>query len=215
MRSTLAKLADRVGRFREEAPFFFGIFGTMIEPATTITALLVRARDGDRAALDILTPIVYDQLRQIAARHVAGERPGFSLCATEVVHEAYQKLAGADVNWQNRSHFLAVASRQMRQVLVDHARGKGRQKRGGDGWQRVTLNEVGGADEQQVDIIAIEVALDKLAGFDPRKAELVDMMVFGGLTGKDISEVLGIPEPTVWREWRVARAWLANELKSA
>jgi RNA polymerase sigma factor (TIGR02999 family) len=180
-----------------------------------ITALLVRWRGGDREALNSLTPLVYDNLRRIAARHLARERAGFTLCATEVVHEAYQRLADADVSWQDRAHFLAVASRQMRQLLVDYARSKGRRKRGGDEWRRVTLAEVGEAGgSEPIDILMVEEVLERLAGFDRRKADIVDLMVFGGLTGKDIAEVMSIPEHTVWREWRMARAWLHQELKS-
>lgn len=132
-----------------------------------------------------------------------------------MVHEAYQKLAETDLALQDRAHFLAIASRQMRQVLVDYARTKQRQKRGGDGWQRVTLSEIGeAANSEQVDILSIQEAMERLTAFDPRKAEIVDLMVFGGVKGKDIADLLGIPEHTVWREWRMARAWLHHELKS-
>lgn len=185
------------------------------EPNTAITALLVRWRGGDNDALNDLTPLIYDNLRRIASRHLAHERAGFTLCATEVVHEAYQRLAAADVSWQDRAHFLSIASRQMRQVLVDYARSKHRQKRGGEDWQRVTLAEVGeSADAEPVNILSIQEALERLAAFDPRKAEIVDLMIFGGVTGKDIAGVVGISEDAVWREWRMARAWLRNELKS-
>lgn len=187
----------------------------MASPDSPITSLLHRWRGGDQEALNSLTGLVYDNLRRIAARHLMRERSGFTLCATEVVHEAYQRLAGAEIAWQDRAHFLAVASRQMRQVLVDHARTRGRQKRGGDEWQRVTLNEVGeSAEAEPVDILIIHEALERLASFDPRKADLVDLMAFGGLSGKDVAEVMNIPEHTVWREWRMARAWLHQELKS-
>lgn len=188
---------------------------TLSEPTTPITVLLVRWREGDLEALNALTPLVYNNLRNIASRHLARERAGFTMCATEIVHEAYQRLASADVSWQDRAHFLSIASRQMRQVLVDYARTKGRQKRGGEDWQRVTLTESGEpADSEQVDILCIQEALERLAAFDPRKAQIVDLMVFGGLTGKDIAGVVGISEPAVWREWRMARAWLHNELRS-
>jgi RNA polymerase sigma factor (TIGR02999 family) len=187
----------------------------MAQPDSPITALLVRWQDGDQEALNSLTALVYDNLRRIAGRHLARERPGFTLCATEVVHEAYQRLAGAAISLQDRAHFLSVASRQMRQVLVDYARNRGRLKRGGEGWQRVTLSEVGeSADSDPVDVLSIQEALERLAGFDPRKAGIVDLMVFGGLTGKDVAELMNIPEPTVWREWRMAKAWLHQELKS-
>lgn len=187
----------------------------MSDQNTAITALLVRWRGGDNDALNSLTPLIYENLRKIASRHLARERQGFTLCATEVVHEAYQRLASADVSWQDRAHFLAIASRQMRQVLVDYARSKGRQKRGGDDWQRVTLNEVGeAAGAEQVDILSIQGALERLSAFDPLKGQIVDLIVFGGLKGKDVADVVGISEHTVWREWRMARAWLHNELKS-
>jgi len=187
----------------------------MSNPDSPITALLVRWRDGDQEALNALTGLVYDNLRRIAARHLARERSGFTLSATEVVHEAYQRLVGAEISWQDRVHFLAVASRQMRQLLVDRARSRGREKRGGDGWRRVTLAEVGqSADAEPVDILIVQEALERLASFDQRKADLVDLMVFGGLTGKDIAEAMNISEQTVWREWRMAKAWLHQELKS-
>jgi RNA polymerase sigma factor (TIGR02999 family) len=187
----------------------------MSNPDSPITALLVRWRDGDQEALNALTGLVYDNLRRIAARHLARERSGFTLSATEVVHEAYQRLVGAEISWQDRAHFLAVASRQMRQLLVDRARTRGREKRGGDGWRRVTLAEVGqSADAEPVDILIVQEALERLASFDQRKADLVDLMVFGGLTGKDIAEAMNISEQTVWREWRMAKAWLHQELKS-
>jgi RNA polymerase sigma factor (TIGR02999 family) len=187
----------------------------MASPDPPITAMLIRWRGGDQDALNSLTGLVYDSLRKIAARHLARERSGFTLCATEVVHEAYQRLAGAEISWQDRAHFLAVASRQMRQLLVDHARTRGREQRGGDAWRRVTLAEVGqSAAAEPVDILIVQEALERLASFDPRKADLVDLMVFGGLTGKDVAEVMNISEQTVWREWRMAKAWLHTELKS-
>ncbi len=187
----------------------------MTEPDPAITALLVRWREGDENALNALTPLVYDSLRKIASRHLSRERAGLTLCATEVVHEAYQRLAGAEVIWQDRAHFLCIASRQMRRVLVDYARSKGRQKRGGDDWQRVTLTEASEpSDSEQIDIISIQDALERLATFDARKAEVVDLIVFGGLKGKDVANILNISENVVWREWRMARAWLHNELKS-
>src|ERR1700735_38549 len=158
----------------------------MADPDSPITALLVRWRDGDQEALNALTGLVYDNLRRIAARHLARERSGFTLCATEVVHEAYQRLASAEISWQDRAHFLAVASRQMRQLLVDRARTRGREKRGGEGGRRVTRAEGGqAAGAEPVDILIVQEALERLASFDQRKADLVDLMVFGGLTGKD------------------------------
>lgn len=187
----------------------------MPEDDVPVTRLLVQWRAGDDEALNALIPLVYAKLREIASRQLARERSGFTLCATEVVHEVYQKLIGTDVSWQDRSHFLAIAARQMRQVLVDYARSKSRQKRGGEDWQRVTLNEIAdGGDSAQVDILSIQQALEKLSSLDEQKANIVDLIVFGGLTGKDVAEVMNISEQTVWREWRMARAFLNVELKS-
>jgi RNA polymerase sigma factor (TIGR02999 family) len=185
----------------------------MPDELPAITLLLERWREGDPTAIHDLTPLVYDHLKRIAARHLRGERTDLTLCATEVVHEAYQRLAGAGVDWQDRGHFYAVASRQMRQVLVDHARSRGRDKRGGD-WQRVTLsgNDPGSAGST-ADILAVQQALERLEAFDPRKARIVDLMVFGGLTAAESAAVLGISEPTLYRDWKVARAWLQQELR--
>jgi RNA polymerase sigma factor (TIGR02999 family) len=180
---------------------------------SAVTVLLARWRDGDPRALEELTPLVYEQLRQIASRQLAGEREGHTLSATAVVHEAYLRLLGDDTPWRNRAHFLAVAAREMKRVLIDHARTKKRQKRGG-AWRRVTLDgqEAAGA-EDAVDILAVAEALDELAKLDPRKAELVDLMMFGGLTAAEAGEALKISEATVHREWRMARAWLRHALK--
>jgi len=179
-----------------------------------ITALLGRWREGDPRAFDDLTPLVYDDLRRIPPPHLAGERADITLCATEVVHEAYQKLAVAGVSWKDRGHFYAIASRLMRQVLVDHARSRKRQKRGG-AWQRVTLSGKDAAtDESTADILTVHDALEKLASFDSRKAQIVDLMVFGGLTAGEVADALGVSEPTVFRDWRVARAWLQQALKA-
>jgi RNA polymerase sigma-70 factor, ECF subfamily len=185
----------------------------MSDSTPAITVLLGRWSAGDAGAVNELTPLVYDQLRRIAARHLSGERPDLTLCATEVVHEAYQKLAAAGVNWQDRAHFYAVASRQMRQVLVDHARTRNRQKRGGD-WRRVTMTgNDPGVETETVDILAVQQALEKLASFDPRKAEIIDLIVFGGLSAGEAAVVLGISVPTLFRDWKVARAWLQQELR--
>ena len=179
-----------------------------------ITVLLERWREGDPNAIHDLTPLVSDQLRRIAARHLRGERSDLTLCATEVVHEAYQKLAGAGVEWQDRAHFYAVASRQMRQVLVDHARSRNRDKRGG-GWQQVSLSAHDAAVAAPVaDILAVQQALERLESFDPRKAKIVDLMVIGGLTAAETAQILDISEPTLFRDWKVARAWLQQELRS-
>ncbi len=178
-----------------------------------VTVLLQRWRDGDTRALDELTPLVYDQLRQIAARQLAGERQDHTLNATAVVHEAYLRLLGDDTPWQNRAHFLAVAAREMKRVLIDHARTRNRQKRGGE-WQKVTLDgQDVAAQAATIDILAVADALDELEKLDPRKAEVVDLMMFGGLTAPEAGEVMQISEATLHREWKMARAWLHHALK--
>src|ERR1700722_17159862 len=141
----------------------------MADPDSPITELLGRWHDGDQEARNSLTALVYDNLRKIASRHLARERQGFTLSATEVVHEAYQRLAGAEISWNNRAHFLAVASRQMRQLLVDYAPTKGRHKGGGEDWRRAALAEVGeAAASEPVDILIVQEALERLASFDQR-----------------------------------------------
>lgn len=177
-----------------------------------MSVLLARWRNGDAQVLESLTPLIYDNLRQIARRYMSQENTGHTLSATALVHEAYLRLLGADVPWQDKAHFLAVAAREMRRVLVDHARSSKRQKRGGE-WRRVTLQNLDPAAETStVDVVAIEDALQKLAAFDARKANVVDLIVFGGLTAIEAGEVLGVSEVTVRREWRMAKAWLGHEL---
>jgi RNA polymerase sigma factor (TIGR02999 family) len=177
-----------------------------------VSAMLAQWRNGDEQVLQSLTPLIYENLRQIARRYMLSEHGGHTLSATALVHEAYIRLIGADIPWQDKAHFLAVAAREMRRVLVDHARTNNRQKRGGD-WRRVTLQDFDQASDQSTfDIIAIEAALEKLNTFDERKARVVDLMVFGGLTATEAAEVIGVSEVTVRREWRMAKAWLGHEL---
>ena len=180
----------------------------------SITQLIAKWRGGDYAALEALTPLVYDNLRQIASRHMAKENSWHTLSPTAVVHEAYLRLQSYQSGVQDRAHFLALAAREMRRVLVDHARRFKSQKRGGADWQRVTLSGDGAAEETKaVDILAIEEALAKLAALDERKARIVDLMIFGGLTADEAAEAMEISSSTVNREWRIARAFLQNELK--
>lgn len=179
---------------------------------SSVSILLARWRDGEAEALQALTPLIYDNLRQIAARYMASENAGHTLSATALVHEAYIRLLGADVPWQDKSHFLAIASREMRRVLVDHARSNKRQKRGGE-WFRVSLNDIDHAEEENtLDVIAIESAMLRLETLDERKAQVIDLMVFGGLTALEAAQVLRVSEVTVRREWRMAKAWLHHEL---
>jgi RNA polymerase sigma factor (TIGR02999 family) len=175
---------------------------------------LSRWRDGDASALDQLTPLVYDNLRRLASHYLASEKPGHTLSPTAVVHEAYLRLLGVNSSYNDRAHFLAMAARQMRRVLVDHARQRASGKRGG-GWRRVTLTtSIPESDSELADILSIQQALERLECFDPRKVEIVDLLVFGGLTVDETAASLHISPATVDREWRMARAWLRHELRN-
>lgn len=183
--------------------------------APDVTYLLHRWREGDRAALDELTPLLYDELRRLASGQLARERRNHTLQATEVVHEAFVRLIDTDIPWQDRAHFLAVAAQTMRRLLVDHARAKGRDKRGGD-LVRVTLHP-GDATAQPdgEEILTLDRALTELARRDPRAAAVVELHHFGGLTYDEAAVVLGVSPATVKRDLRVARAWLRSELNGS
>lgn len=184
----------------------------MGDPSTPITALLQEWRAGSRAALDRLTPVVYQELRQLARRHMSGERKGHTLQPTALVHEAYLRLVGADVPWRDRVHFFAVAARLLRRILVDHARARGREKRSaGD---RVDLDQGAIiAPEPPRDVVLLDEALEDLAARDPRKAQVVELHFFGGLKYDEIAEAVGISEATVHRDLRMAKAWLQREME--
>jgi RNA polymerase sigma factor (TIGR02999 family) len=168
---------------------------------------------GDETALDQLIPLVHNELRQLARRHMAGERHGHTLQATALVNEAYLRLIEVNqVRWQNRAHFFAMASRVMRRILVDAARARGYQKRGG-GAETVSLDEtllVSGEPRQ--DLIALDDALNALAAFDLRKSQVVEMRFFGGLSVEETAAALHVSADTVMRDWRLAKVWLVREL---
>jgi RNA polymerase sigma-70 factor (ECF subfamily) len=179
-----------------------------------VTGILLKWREGDEAALDELVPIVHDELRRIARRCMAGQRVGHSLQATALVNEAYLRLIGAQqVDWQNRVHFLAVSARLMRRILVDFARAKNYQKRGG-GEHAITLDEALVVVEPGRDLVALDEALDALAKMDERKARVVEMRFFGGLSVEETAAALDVSPDTVMRDWRIAKAWLLRELRS-
>lgn len=182
-------------------------------PADEVTRLLRAAREGDGEALDLLLPKVYAELRRIAQRQLRRERPGHTLVATALVHEAYMRLAGqGGAGWSDRAHFFAIAARSMRQVLVDHARRKAAEKRGGD-LHKTSLTGHGLGFEVRLDeMLALDKALDALAEVDDRLREVVEMRFFGGLEEAEVAEVLGVSTRTVQRDWRRARAWLYREL---
>jgi RNA polymerase sigma factor, TIGR02999 family len=180
-----------------------------------ITQLLGQWSGGDREALDELMPMVYNELRRMAHRHMAQERAGHTLQATELVDEVYLKLKDACAGrWQNRAQFFAVAAQMMRFILVDYARQHGRAKRGG-GEQRVTLDEAMlVSEEKSGEMLALDEALRNLEQFDKRKSQVATLRFFAGLTIEETAEALSISAETVMRDWRLARAWLQNELES-
>lgn len=179
-----------------------------------VTQLLRAWRAGEEAALDRLVPLVYRDLHLRARRCMAGERNPQSLQTTALIHEAYLRLVGpSPVAWENRGHFFAVAARVMRRILVDHARARRSLKRGGDG-RPVTLDEqlvVAGAPDR--DLVSLDDALQALATFDERKARVVEMRFFGGLSVEETAEVLAVSPQTVLRDWKLAKVWLLREMK--
>ena len=181
----------------------------------SVTGLLLAWRAGDEAALARLTPLVHDELQRIARRCLRRERADHSLPPTALVHEAYLRLVDAQhVNWQNRTHFLAMAARVMRRVLVDAARTRQRQKRGG-GAVHVSLSEVSPSTEKPYDVMTLDAALDALAAIDPRRSRVVELRFFAGLSVDETAGVLGVSPETVMRDWKLARAWLMRELRGA
>jgi RNA polymerase sigma factor (TIGR02999 family) len=184
-----------------------------VPPSHQVTRLLVDWRNGDQGALEQLIPLVHDELRRVARRHMAHERVGHTLQATALVNEAYVRLIDVrQVNWQDRAHFFAMSSRLMRRVLVDFARSKGYQKRGA-GAQKVSLDEaLIVSAEPGADLVALDDALDALAVFDARKAQVVEMRFFGGLSVEETAEALNVSVDTVMRDWKLAKAWLLREL---
>lgn len=180
-----------------------------------VTQLLLDWRGGNEQALERLMPLVYDELRRLAARYMRRERPEHTLQATALVNEAYLRLVDMRVSWQDRAHFFAVAARLMRRLLVDHARAQRRAKREAGG-QKVSLDEaVQVSAKPALDLVALDEALTRFATFDPRKAEIVELHFFGGLSNEEVAEALGISRATVQRELRLAKAWLNHELRSA
>jgi RNA polymerase sigma factor (TIGR02999 family) len=178
-----------------------------------VTSLLRAWRGGDPKALNELMPIVYDQLRSIAGSYFKSENSGHTLQATAVVHEAFIRLAGSDVEWQDRVHFLAIAARTMRRILVDYARNRSRARRGG-GEVPFSLDEALVISSEPDDrVVELDQALTSLAAFDPRKAGILEMLYFGGLTYAETAGALDISEATVHRELKLARAWLRHELR--
>jgi len=178
-----------------------------------VTQILHKWSDGDADAPARLMPLVYDELRRQARNYLARERGAHTLQPTALVHEAYLRLVDQTrVNWQNRAHFFGMAANMMRRVLIDYARAHATEKRGGAAI-RLSVDDVQIPLEQRAaELIALDEALEELAKFDERKAKIVEMRFFGGLTDEEIAEVLGITTRTVWRDWKTARLWLFREL---
>lgn len=183
------------------------------EKNRNITQLLAEWQGGDEVALQNLSSAVYDELRRLAQRHMRNERPGHTLQPTALVHEAFIKLVDADIPWQDRAHFFTVAARMMRRILVNHAKARGRQKRGGD-LRRTTLDELMGFESDDPQIIELDEALSRLAEQDERKAKIVELHYFGGLKYDELAQAVGVSEATIHRELRMAKAWLNRDLQT-
>jgi RNA polymerase sigma factor (TIGR02999 family) len=177
-----------------------------------ITRILSELRDGHRDAEERLIPLVYAELKRIAAAHLRRERRDHTLQATALVHEAYLRLIGQTIDWQSRAHFFATAARMMRRILVDHARAQRALKREG-ALLRVDWNEtLNYAEQRSGELVALDDALLRLASFDPRQSRIVELRFFGGMTEEEIGEVLGVSSRTVKRDWTIAKSWLYGEL---
>ena len=181
--------------------------------AHEVTALLQELRTGDRTVVDQVFPVVYNELRAIAHRHLIHERPGHTLSTTALVHEAYERLIDQTrVDWQDRAHFCGVAAQAMRRILIDYARRRQAQKRGGK-QQPVSLDHAHVAvNEQATLLLSLDQALNRLSDLNDRLARVVELRFFGGLTEEEAAEVLGVSDRTVRRDWVKAKAWLFKEL---
>lgn len=181
--------------------------------ANQITEQLIAWNNGDQQALSQLIPIVYQELRRMADRFLRHESPGHTLQPTALVHEAWLRLIDQTrVNWQNRAQFFGVAAQMMRRILVDHAKTKHREKRGGDA-VKLSLDEViNFSQERAADLIALDEALEALSNFDRRKCRVVELRYFGGLSVEETAEVLSVSPDTVMRDWKLAKAWLYQQL---
>jgi RNA polymerase sigma factor (TIGR02999 family) len=181
---------------------------------TAVTQLLIAWSTGDRAALDHLMPLVYADLHRVAAGYMRRENENHALQPTALVHEAYVRLVDQrQVKWRNRAHFFGVAAGMMRRILVDHARRRQAEKRGG-GLEQITLagDDVAADAPQAIDVLALHDSLERLAQFDPQQERIVELRYFGGLTIEEAAEVIGISRATVVREWTIAKAWLRADL---
>ena len=181
---------------------------------SAITRLLHQSQQGNKAAFDELMPVVYDQLYRLAGRRLASERRGHTLRTTEIVHEAYLRLVDSDVAWSDRAHFYAIAAQVMRRILIDYAKSRNREKRGGE-YEKVPLDAAFDLGVPSVsNLIEVNQALDRLSAKDARKGSIIELLVFGGLTYDEAAATLGISAATLHRELKLAKAWLYRELSS-
>ena len=179
-----------------------------------VTALLVRWSDGDVAARDALVPLVYDELRRVAQKNLAGQRSDHTLQATALVHEAYLRLVNRKTaNWQGRTHFFALAAQMMRQILVDHARMRNTAKRGGGTFTLLVEDAPAGEGGVNLDLIGLDKAMKRLAALDPRQSQIVELRFFGGLSIEEAARVVDVSPATAKREWATARVWLHHAME--
>jgi len=189
-------------------------------PTGELTALLRAWGSGDQAALGRLTPLVYDELRRLARHHIRQERAGRTLQQTALVHEAYLRLVDASgIDWQDRNHFFSISSRIMRRVLIDAARSRAAQKRGGGaeraGHSAIEFDQLPApGSDRAAELCALDDALEALARMDPRRAQVIELRFFGGLSVEETADVLNVSPQTVLRDWKLARAWLTRELRT-
>jgi RNA polymerase sigma-70 factor, ECF subfamily len=178
-----------------------------------ITYLLNEWEKGDKEALNRLIPLVYEEMRIIAKRHMSGQSSGHTFQTSDLIHEAYIKLAGQDeAKWKTRTHFFSVAATAMRHILIDHARSKKSLKRGGSRFKVEFIENANFSEKNLSNLLALDATLDKLAEYDERKSKIVELKFFGGLTVDEIAEVIGVSSETVQRDWSYSRAWLLREL---
>jgi len=181
----------------------------------SVTQLLLAWGGGDKTALDALLPLVYNELHRLAHAYLRRERANHTLQPTALVNEAYMRLVGQTVRWQNRAQFFGIAANLMRQILVDHARQRMAEKRGGPDQRRLSLTQAERVIKQaEVDVLALNEALNQLTEFDAQQARIVELKFFAGLTIEEIVEVTGLSHATIEREWKLARAWLRRELSA-
>jgi len=205
-----------LGAYNPQARLYAsGKFQVSTSQPKEVTQLLIQLTEGNRTVLDELLPLIYSELRSLAANYLRRERSGHTLQPTALVHEAYMRMVDQTrVQWQNRAHFFGVAAQMMRRILVDHARANAAEKRGGE-MQKIALDEnIDVSGETDRNLVALDDALNRLAELDPQKSKIVELRFFGGLSAEETAEALGVSVPTVKRQWRMAKAWLYGQVKN-